>query len=341
MLTARYQGPGRIAVLDERSRPPAPGEVQVDVAYTGICGTDLHVFHGAMDGRVPQHAVLGHEMSGRVRALGADVAGWSPGDPVTVMPLRWCEDCPACDAGHQHICHRLDFVGIDSPGSLQQRWNVPADLLVGLPAGLALDRAALVEPTAVAVHDVRRAGLAEGELAVVIGAGPVGLLVAAVSRVRGARVLVTEPDPRRRGTARSLGIDVLDPENGDPADQVDELSGRRGADVVFEVSGTQAGIDSAVRMASSRGRVVVVGIHPTPRSVDLFRVFWRELALHGARVYRREDVDEAVGLIADGAVPVGSLISHVLPIAQAAEGFRLLDAGTGAMKVLIRCSDDD
>lgn len=341
MLTARYEGPGRIAVHDEPARPPAPGEVQVKVAYTGICGTDLHVYHGTMDARVPQRAVLGHEMSGQVLAQGPGVAGWSPGDPVTVMPLRWCGDCPACAAGHQHICHHLDFVGIDSPGALQQRWNVPADLLVRLPAELRLDHAALVEPTAVAVHDVGRAGLQVDELAVVVGAGPVGLLVASVARARGAHVLVTEPDPGRRAIARGLGIDVLDPEHGSPVDQVDALTGRGGADVVFEVSGTQPGIDAAVAMASSRGRVVVVGIHPAPRSVDLFRVFWRELTLIGARVYRRADVDEAVSLIAAGMVPVGSLISHVLPLSQAAEGFRLLDAGAGAMKILIRCGDDD
>ena len=141
------------------TRQPGPGEVEIAPAYVGICGTDLHIFHGSMDARVRAPAVLGHEMSGRITRVGSGVTGWQPGDPVTVMPLIWDGDCAACTAGHQHICHNLNFIGIDSPGAMQQRWTVPAETLVRLPASLALDHAALVEPTAVAVHDVGRAGV--------------------------------------------------------------------------------------------------------------------------------------------------------------------------------------
>src|SRR3954453_22274953 len=149
MHAARYLGDSRIEVAEVAASPPAAGEVQIAVAYTGICGTDLHVLHGAMDARVTLPAVLGHEMSGRVAALGAEVIGWAVGDAVTVMPLRWCGTCPACLAGNSHICQRLDFVGIDSPGSLQQRWNVPAGLLVRLPPGGPLTHPRPVEPTPV------------------------------------------------------------------------------------------------------------------------------------------------------------------------------------------------
>ena len=100
------------------------GEVSIDVAYTGICGTDLHILHGAMDARVTLPAVLGHEMSGTISSVGEGVDRWSAGDRVTVMPLVWCGHCPACRAGDQHICHNLDFLGIDSPGSMQARWTV-------------------------------------------------------------------------------------------------------------------------------------------------------------------------------------------------------------------------
>lgn len=161
-LVVRYMSARTLDTAPALTGPPGPGEVELAPAYVGICGTDLHTFHGDMDARASAPAVLGHEMSGRVIRVGPDVEGWQLGDAVTVMPLRWDDSCPACRAGHQHICQHLDFIGIDSPGAMQQRWLVPASTLIRLPESLALDRAALVEPTAVAVHDVGRAGVRQG-----------------------------------------------------------------------------------------------------------------------------------------------------------------------------------
>jgi (R,R)-butanediol dehydrogenase / meso-butanediol dehydrogenase / diacetyl reductase len=180
-LAARYLSARTLDTARAHSAPPGSGEVELAPAYVGICGTDLHIFHGDMDARVSTPAVLGHEMAGRVVRCGPDVTDWRPGDAVTVMPLRWDGTCPACRNGHQHICQHLDFIGIDSPGAMQQRWTVPASTLIRLPDSLPLDRAALVEPTAVAVHDVGRAGVREGERTVVVGGGPVGVLIALVA----------------------------------------------------------------------------------------------------------------------------------------------------------------
>src|SRR3954447_6253455 len=162
MNAARYVGHGSLELAHVPVAPPGPGEVQLDVAYTGICGTDLHILHGAMDARVTRPAVLGHEMAGRVASVGDGVEGWAVGDAATVMPLVSCGSCPACTSGASHICYRLIFLGIDAPGSMQSRWNVPASVLVRLPDHVSLQTAALTEPTAVAVHDVRRAALAPG-----------------------------------------------------------------------------------------------------------------------------------------------------------------------------------
>jgi (R,R)-butanediol dehydrogenase/meso-butanediol dehydrogenase/diacetyl reductase len=183
MLQARYRGAGIVGVSTAPSAEPGPGEVRIDVAYTGICGTDLHIFHGDMDSRVQVPAVLGHEMSGRVARLGDGVDGWAVGDPVTVMPLDWCGTCPACRAGNTHVCQRLTFIGIDSPGAMQQSWVVPERTLVRIPAGLDLRSAALIEPTAVAVHDVRRAEVNPGDQVLVVGGGPVGVLIALGARL--------------------------------------------------------------------------------------------------------------------------------------------------------------
>ncbi|MFF2937893.1 zinc-dependent alcohol dehydrogenase, partial [Streptomyces mirabilis] len=311
-LAVRYMTARTLETAPVEFSEPGPGEVLLAPAYVGICGTDLHIFHGDMDARVAAPAVLGHEMSGRVVRVGAGVEGWRPGDAVTVMPLRWDDTCPACLAGHQHICQRLDFIGIDSPGAMQQRWTVPASTLIRLPDSLALDRAALVEPTAVAVHDVGRADVRAGERVVVVGGGPVGILIALVARAVGADVRVVELSAHRRLLAEELGLTAWDPADDDVPALVGEWTGGAGADVAFEVSGAAGGVDTAVDVLGVRGRLCLVAIHPRPREVNLHRFFWRELTLVGARLYDRSDFERAVALVADGTIAVGRLISKVV-----------------------------
>ncbi|MGW7730991.1 zinc-binding dehydrogenase [Streptomyces canus] len=339
-LAVRYTAARTLDTASAETRSPGPGEVELAPAYVGICGTDLHIFHGDMDARVGMPAVLGHEMSGRVIRVGPDVEGWQPGDAVTVMPLRWDDSCPACRAGHQHICQHLDFIGIDSPGAMQQRWLVPASTLIRLPESLALDRAALVEPTAVAVHDVGRAGVRQGEKVVVVGGGPVGVLIALVARATGADVRVAELSAHRRLLAEELGLTVWNPADDDVPALVRQWTGDAGADVAFEVSGAAGGVDTAVDVLGVRGRLCLVAIHPRPREVNLHRFFWRELTLVGARLYDRSDFEKAVGLVADGTIPAERLISKVVPLTQAPAAFEALEGGGDVMKILVDCTDD-
>lgn len=338
MLATRYIGDRSLELADLSVTPPRPGEVQIRVAFTGLCGTDLHILHGNMDARVERPLVFGHEMSGEIAAVGDDVAGWAVGDPVTVMPLSWDGTCPACRAGHRHICQNLDFIGIDSPGALQELWNVPAATLVRLPAGLRLDHAALVEPVAVAVHDVRRSELVAGDKAVVIGGGPIGVLIATVAREFGADVVVIELDDARRAQIDELGFPTLDPRAHDQVAWVEEWTSGAGADVVFEVSGAAAAVLGATSLAKVRGTIVVVAIHPTPREIDLQRMFWRELRLLGARVYETADFETAVELIARGVIPADQLITRIVPLSATADAFADLEAGR-AMKILVDVRD--
>ncbi|MFF4568172.1 zinc-binding dehydrogenase [Streptomyces sp. NPDC001410] len=339
-LAVRYTAARTLDTAVVDAPEPGPGEVEVAPAYVGICGTDLHIFHGDMDARVAAPAVLGHEMSGRIVRVGPGVEGWQPGDAVTVMPLRWDDTCPACQAGHRHVCQHLDFIGIDSPGAMQQRWTVPASTLIRLPESLALDRAALVEPTAVAVHDVGRAEVAEGEKVVVVGGGPVGLLIALVARAAGAEVRVVELSTHRRLLAEELGLTAWNPADDDVPELVRQWTGEAGADVAFEVSGAAAGVDTAVEVLGVRGRLCLVAIHPRPREVNLHRFFWRELTLVGARLYDRGDFERAVALVADGTIPAERLISKVVPLMQAPAAFEALEGGGDVMKILVDCTDD-
>lgn len=337
MYAATYQGNQKFSVDRKPDQPPGSGQVRVDVAYAGICGTDLHIYHGDMDERVSIPAVIGHEMSGTVGEIGPEVSGWGIGDPVTVMPLDWCGTCPACVTGNWHICHHLNFLGIDSTGAMAQSWTVPARTLVRLPGSMAADVAALIEPTAVACHDVRRAQIVPNEKVLVVGGGPVGLLIAQVAADAGGDVLLSELDPFRRTLAQGLGISVLDPAHT-PADQaIAEWTHGAGAAVAFEVSGAAAGVTAAIDALGTRGRLVMVAIHSIPRTINLHRFFWRELSLIGARLYDRDDFQAAVTLVAAGRIQVSPLISRVVGLNEVSAAFQALESGAGAMKVLIDC----
>ncbi|MEM9808680.1 MAG: alcohol dehydrogenase catalytic domain-containing protein [Cyanobacteria bacterium P01_D01_bin.56] len=336
MIVTEYAGNHNFTVTDREALAPGPGEVQIKVAYCGVCGTDVHIYHGMMDKRVDIPTTIGHEMSGTIAELGPDVSGFSIGEKVVVRPLDNRAEKPS-DKGYSHVCRDLKFIGIDSPGAMQQYWNVPAFTLHKLPAETDLSLAALVEPLAVACHDVRLSRLQDHETAVVLGGGPIGLLVALVARHTGATVIVSEPNPTRQKLARDLGFQVVDPTQDDLTAIVSETTQERLADVVFEVAGVQAALDSMTDIAGIRGRIVVVAIHGQPKPINLFQVFWKELEIIGARVYEPEDYDKAISLIAEKGIPFSKLITSIRPLTDIQQVFKQIDENPNGMKVLLDC----
>ncbi len=338
MKAAFYTGSKKFEIREVAAVAPGPGEVAVKVAYCGVCGTDLHIFHGKMDARVKPPQIIGHEMSGTVESVGSGVAGWKPGDKVAVRPLDWCGECPACKAGNSHVCMKLGFMGIDSVGAFQNVWNVKARTLYRVPEGLSLKRAALIEPLAVACHDVRTAQVAKGEYAVVLGGGPIGLLIAMVAKASGARVLISEINPFRLDFAKKAGFDVINPLEKDVVAEVDAATDGAGADAVFEVTASEPGAKLMTELAKARGRIVAVGIYSKPPQVDLFKLFWRELRLFGARLYEPEDFENGLALAASGKLPLDPLITGVFALDEIQKGFESLEGNATAIKTMIKCS---
>ena len=337
MKAAFYEGNETIRIGECTPVAPAEGEVQIRVSHCGICGTDMHLFHGAMDHRVTQPAIIGHEMSGVIETVGAGVTGWAAGDRVTVRPLDSCGECPACQAGNSHICMKLKFIGIDRPGAMQKLWTVPAKTLHRLPDSLSLKEGALIEPIAVACHDVRLGEVAAGEYVVVLGGGPIGALIALVAQHKGARVLVSEMNTFRIKLLQGFGIEVVNPAEVDLVAHVEAATGGAGADVVFEVTSSKAGAEMMTKLPRVRGRIVVVAIFSKPIEIDLFKFFWRELRLCGARVYEAQDFEAAIELAASGKLPLDKIITNVAPLDQLEWGLRQLEKGGEVMKVLIEC----
>lgn len=336
---AHYRGNKSFAVETTQAPGPAAGEVQVRIAYCGICGTDMHVYHGNMDSRVGLNRVVGHEMSGWVEAVGEGVTAVTKGQKVVVRPLDHCGNCPACNAGHKHICHALKFLGLDTDGAMQELWSVPAHTLHILPDDLRMDHAALIEPVAVACHDVRLSDLRPGEDVVVIGGGPIGVLVAMAARDAGGNVVISEVNPNRLAIAEKLGFDTVNPVETDLAEAINTRTDGKGAEVVFEVSGTQPGVDAMTAVAATRARIVMVAIHAQKPQIDLFQFFWRELRLIGARVYEPQDYEKAIAIIASGGVDADTVITDVSPLADIQAAFEALDRSPTAMKSLIKVGD--
>lgn len=336
---ALYKGNKTIEVVEVNAKPLKAEEVRLEVAYCGICGTDRHAYHGVMDTRIGNEAIIGHEMSGIIRECGSEVKDHKIGDVVVVRPLDWCGECPTCKRGFTHICENLNFIGLDSEGAFQSFWNVNQRILHKVPEGVSLRDAALVEPLAVACHDVRRSGATSDDFALIIGGGPIGILIAQVLKSKGISFVLSEVNETRLSIAESLGIKTLNPIKDDIPAALKEMNKGSLADIVFEVSASQPGALSMTAFARPRGKIVLVGIFGSNPEVCLKDFFWKELELFGARVYAAEDFDAALQVLTREDFPAESIISKIYPLEEMEQAFKDLDEDLSVMKILIKCGD--
>jgi threonine dehydrogenase-like Zn-dependent dehydrogenase len=312
---------------------PGPGEALLRVRRVGICGTDLHIYQGHLDHRVPRNGTIGHEIFAEVASAPAD-SGFSEGDRVVVEPLIFCGACRACRMGASYLCYRLKVMGVDAPGGMQEYWAVPTARLLKIPDSLSDDHAALIEPLAIATHDVARAQVKAGDAVVVFGGGPIGCLIALVCRHRGARLKVVEVNPHRIAMLQGLGLDTIGPDQ-DVVRTVNEWTDGDGADAAFEVSGHPNAVRLVTEVVRVWGTVNVIAIHAEPMPVHLYSVFARELTVLGSRLYTRAAWEEAIRLASTGAVPVGPLVSRRIPLEDLQQGMEEILAGGPIMKVLV------
>ena len=333
MRAAFYEGPRKFATGTLPVPEPGAGEALLRMRRVGICGTDLHIFQGHLDHRVPRGGVTGHETFGQVVRAPRD-SGFSAGDRVVVEPLQFCGACRACRMGASYLCYSLKVLGVDVPGGLQEYWAVPAARLLHVPDTLDDDAAAVIEPLAVATHDVRRAGVKAGDTVLVFGGGPIGTLIAMVCRERGARVAVAEVNRFRIEMLQNLGLPTVGPD-ADVVKFANDWTGGIGVDVAFEVTGHPAAVRAVTDVVRVWGTVSIVAIHAEPMPVNLYQMFARELHMHGSRLYAREDWEEAIRLAATGAVNLGLLVSRRIPLERINEGMEEALKGGAVMKVLV------
>jgi (R,R)-butanediol dehydrogenase/meso-butanediol dehydrogenase/diacetyl reductase len=340
MKVVAFAGPERMEVRDIGEPEAGPGEVVVEVAYCGVCGSDLHEYASqapSLRAAGMFQPVMGHEFTGIVSAVGLGVDSISLGDPVVVHPGGPCGTCYFCDSGAANLCAEQIGTGYRKQGAYAERVVVRSDQALGLPDASWLDRAALTEPLAVALHSLSRGALQAGETVFVAGGGPIGLLTVLAAKQKAAgRIIVSEPTESRRELALRIGAD----EAVDPAKvasvQVRELTGGLGCDLAVECVGIAATMDDCLASTRRGGRIVVAGAFEQPYSVNLLNLLLLEHSIAGTFGYASE-FEEARHLIVSGAVDVSPLISRVVSLHELSSVFVELTTDRGRdQKVLVR-----
>lgn len=314
-----------------------PGWARLVPQFCGICGSDLHSYQGKHP-LVHPPIVLGHEFSAIVESVASGTAVTWVGRHVVVEPSIPCGACFACQHGAYHICHNLQVIGnIGHHGALAERVDVPVDRLIALPSTFPLDVAALVEPTAVAVHALRRITSLDGGL-VIMGAGPIGMLTGLVAKAIGiSPILAVDIRAERLQQAQQLGIDY----GVNPREEfVPALVRSRcpdGPAAVLDCVATSATLNMALEIARKGTSIVLVGVPEGPLNVDAVKIQDRELSVVGTLMYQRTDFESAIDLLHGEKIPGRALISRIVPFDKVALAYEQLVTNSGQdMKVLIK-----
>ena len=338
MKSAYFLGNGTFETREEPIPSVGPSDVLVKVAACGICGTDVHIWHGDKgSAEVTPPVVLGHELAGIVEAVGERVTTLRAGDHVTVDPNRYCGKCHFCQIGKKQLCENLYAVGVNRNGGFAEYCAVPEDQCFRLNEDIPLRHGAMAEPLACCLHGIDRAGIRTGDTVLIVGGGAIGLMMLQLARLRGAsKVIVSEPVAMRREIALRLGADgVIDPVHEPVAQRVCELLGQPGADVVIECVGSTLAVKQAFE-AAGRGTTVLLFSVPKPDTfhpLDLMDVYRKELTVVGSMI-NPDTHGRAAALINSGKIRFDEIITHSYPVDRLEEGIRM-QMSDESIKVII------
>jgi L-gulonate 5-dehydrogenase len=325
MLAVSVQSPHHLEVRDVATpEEPGPGEVLLRTIRAGICGSDIHIFHGSNPfARYPR--VIGHEFAGVIEAVGAGVEGLAPGDRAVVDPVVSCGHCYACRVGRSNVCGNLEVFGVHRDGGFREKLVVPAINCVKVPDTMPFEVAALAEPFAVAANVLSRTGIDAGDTVLIYGAGTVGLTVLQVAKLHGARCLIADIDAARLERARALGADVTihSREQSVPDAVKDENEGL-GPTVIIDGAGIPALLEEACRIASPAGRIGLLGFSPAPCNISQQDIVKKELTLVGSRL-NRKFLPQVISWLAEGKLNPAAMITQTFPAQEAQAAFELIE----------------
>jgi threonine dehydrogenase-like Zn-dependent dehydrogenase len=324
MLAAQYLGPHRIDAQEVSVPVIGEEEALLKIEACGFCGSDINIVAGTHP-RAKAPLTLGHELSGRIEQINASDSALEAGDRVTMYPLISCGHCYACTHGNPHVCRQLRLFGFDIDGGMAEYAKVPVDALIKLPKEMSPQIGALIEPLAVTVHGVARAKLEDVHLAVVLGAGPIGLLTALVAKERGVpNLLISDILPSRLQLARGLGLRAVQA-GEELKSMVMELSDNNGADLLFECAGHPSSAREMTTLVRSRGVIVNLSVFKNPVEIDMQAINFKEIDIVGSRVYERKDFVDAIDMAM--RLPLDRIVSHTYQLRDVGVAFQQFASG--------------
>ena len=330
--------PGNVELVDMPEPQAEADKVVIEVRAAGICGTDIHIYKSEYLINPP--VILGHEFSGEVVEVGPEVTRFQVGDRVTINPSagQLCGHCRYCRMGAPFLCMDRAAVGSGMDGGFARYCGVREEIVYRLPENLDFDTGALCEPFACALQAVvELTEILPGEVAVVSGPGPIGLMCLMLARMHGARVamLGISADAQRLEIARALGGDpVIDVEREDPRPIIDDLTGDYGADVVLECAGANASVNQCLDLVKKLGRYTQVGLFGDKVEIDLDQVTKKQLHMQGSICHTWETWDRTMNFLGQGLIDLNPLITERLPLSRWEEGFKRARDKEGA-KILL------
>jgi len=342
MLQSVMVKPGEIIFRKIDKPEPAKNEALVKVKKIGICGSDMHVFHG-MHPYTSYPIVQGHEISGIVESVGSDVKDFIPGDKVILMPQVVCGQCYPCRNNLYHICDFLKVMGFQTNGAAQEFIAIDEKMLLKISKNLSFEEGAMIEPVAVAVHAILRGevNIADKDV-IVLGAGPIGNLVGQVAKgLRASKVLITDISDYRLSVAKECSLDfVINVSKQNLEEAIINNFGKDKADIIFECVGSEDTISQAINIARKGSNIIVVGVFGEKPCIDVGLVQDRELKLVGTLMYQKDDFIKAIDLVKMEKIQLKNLISNEFPFIEYMNAYRyIISQKDRVMKVLISLND--
>ncbi len=337
MIQQVMTAPGEIIFREVPVPVPGPQEVLIRMMRIGVCGSDIHVYHGKHP-FTKYPVTQGHEVSGRIEALGAEVRGLKVGEKVTVEPQVFCGKCYPCTHGKYNLCENLKVMGFQTTGMASEYFAVDASRVTPLPDSMSFDEGAMIEPLAVTVHAARRAGDLTGQKIAILGAGPIGILLSqSVKALGAAQVMITDISDYRLALAAECGADyAVNTRNRDFGEALTECFGPDKADVIYDCAGNNTTINQAIRCARKGSTIILVAVFADMAQADLAVLNDHELDLNTTMMYRHEEYTEAIRLVSEGKIRLQPLMSRHFAFREYPEAYRYIDGNAErSMKILI------
>jgi L-iditol 2-dehydrogenase len=320
-----------------------PSQVLIKIKRIGICGSDIHVYHGKHP-YVSYPLTQGHEVSGKIVEIGNQVKGFHLGQKVTIEPQVYCGECYPCTHGKYNLCENLKVMGFQTVGTASEYVAVDATKVTSLPDTLSYEEGAMIEPLAVTVHACKRFGDVKNKNVAVMGTGPIGILLCQTLKAFGAsKIMATDISDYRLSLAKDCGVDyAINTKNSSFGEALEECFGKDKADVIFDCAGNDITMNQAIQNARKGSDIILVAVFADMANVDLAKLNDSELKLNTSMMYRHEDYLEAIQIVENGSVKLEPLISKHYSFQEYALAYEYIDANyEKTMKIIIDVDSDE